>query len=410
MGITYDANGIYVDNLAGVTFDSIRAAVTGAEMLRVDSGSGHPTYRVLKTIFPGYSGAGVQTTNPLSIVDGNCVLTFDAGKFINTRTTNLGNLTWTLGTKIGSGDEAGAADGVDFFFKNAGPNIRGIYKLYGCRFKQAPATTGQIVFIPSATADGSEFIGCQFEGFSNFVCGASGAYHGNTFDSRIVSGNQTTQLVTAHFKSNSKRVSLVSRGLAGRYLVQATSNLFFKDYLFLGTVLTTVVNSSSGQNWLMYRPTWPQGITRFAGGAGNPIAQEFWGLGVKLFWPSGLPAAGVPVKLTDFFNLVQVDTVTNANGEISFGSGAGLNMARVVDHIGTPSYYIRHRSPMTLEINKGVGRVDGYKSITEVFRWAGYEGFTFSSGQFQDMYLAYQLVEGNDPPPPTNWEELEVPV
>src|SRR5258705_11765958 len=112
-GVTSDATEVmvYDDTHANAggdgsySFSDIFAILggTGVDILRVDSGTGVPTYRMLKNL-----QIGDKTTNAASttLSDTNVVVTFDAGKVLKCRTTQTTSWATLLVTKTGSGNIA----------------------------------------------------------------------------------------------------------------------------------------------------------------------------------------------------------------------------------------------------------------------------------------------------------------
>ena len=369
-GVTSDATEIMIfddtnANAGGdgsYSFADIFAVLggTGVDILRVDSGTGFPTYRLLKNLQIGDKTATVAAT---TLLDTNVVATFDDGKVLKTRSTQTTSWSCLFGTKIGSGNTASGKKGVHLYFSNsAGTNtiiVRGTVKWYGCSVRSTWAAGAQAFQMPLMTSGASELVNCTLGGFSGYVLGSSGANISNLFNVDIT-GDPTVTTITSFFVDSASRVTVGGSPVAGSYVASNFSGLQFKDSVFSGTPAVSDLNPSAGaQSWLIVRPTWSGNANKFSTtipATAATGAHEYWLYNVKIADSVGTPIAGIPVKLTDTIGTVQVNGTTDSNGRVSFGSGLTANAVVVMDHYQVASVYTQlHRSPFLVEINTGAG-------------------------------------------------------
>lgn len=398
MGVVITATEVRVDNGTYSIINDVLPSCAATDAIRVDSGTGFPTVRFLKSLVWGEDGGGA-TSNATTWSDTNLCLTFDATRIIRTRTTNLTSLNITLGTRIaGNGNAASGGNGVTILqapgTTTAMP-IRGVVKLYGCRFAKAYSASNQALQFPNLQS-GSEMINTQLDGFTSYVIGSTGAPFDLAYNVDITRPDTATNIVTSFFVTAAERLTIASlrAGETSTFAVaSATAGLSFKDPIFLGTQEEILNASGASPNWTLVRPTWPSGSSLFstAGSTTDPDtgAHEYWRYDVKCVSGSGAAVSGIPVKLTDAQGNVQVNTTTDSSGQIIFGSGLTANMVITVDHYsdGASVYQIRHRSPFLAEINmpSQTGYNDNYFSHRYYFNWPGYETYSKTSGTMEDV-------------------------
>jgi hypothetical protein len=398
-GVTSDATNIYVednsDPSAGgdgsYSFADIFAVLggTGVDLLRVDSGTGVPTYRFLKNLQIGNTGGTLPTT----LQDNNVVCTFDAGRVLKTRLTSTTGVTCQFGTKVGSGNTESGKKGVWLYFTNtAGANtviLRGTVKWYGVCAQSTQSGGTQALQFPNQNAGASELVNCIFGGFTGYVLGSSGASLSNIYNVDIT-GDVAAGLITSFFVDSASRITV--GGGSGFQLATGSAGIAFKDAVFLGTPITSDLQMASGlaTNWLLVRPQFSGNAPKFSNSGpatASSGAQEYWIYDVKVVDRNGVAVAGIPVSVTDVDGNVQINATTNSTGQITYGSGLTANCLVLADHYnaGGVAYAIHHRSPYTTRINTGLSRNSNYMSRT--FKWfaPGYETITTSSGSFEDI-------------------------
>lgn len=374
-------------------------------MLRIDDGTGFPTYRFLKNLQVGDATTNSAAT---SLIDTNCTLVFDNTRRLLTRATQPTSWTIEFGTKVGSGSEATGKDGVDIYYHPSttlASVLRGTVKLYGCTFKKKYVASNQQLQFPNMTTGASELINCMFDGFSSYVLGSSGSPIDVMYNVDIT-GALNGNMITSFFVNTADRITMGNPNLTGasNYLASAAAGLSFKDIRFFGGTGVGALQASPGaSNWIMVRPVWPDGMTLF------DISQpdndpdngmhEYWLWNVKVVGADGVGVAGVPVKLTDSLGNLQVDEITDSEGRISFGSGLTANAVIVRDHYTiVTTYTTRERSPFLVEINTGGSAVIGYPSRRYYMDWPG-----ITSGRFSDVNDVISLADPSGAS--TNWTE-----
>jgi hypothetical protein len=162
----------------------------------------------------------------------------------------------------------------------------------------------------------------------------------------------------------------------------------------------------------MVQPAWSQGGSPKCSTQTSNIPTlanamlEWWLWNVKVVNASGAAISNIPVKLTDTIGNVQVNTTTDSNGRVSFGSGIKANAVTVMDHysVGT-TYTQRHRSPFLVEINTGNSKNTDYQSLRGYYYWPGYESVTTTAGNFEDVNTMIHLQTAAGAP--TTWIEME---
>lgn len=374
-------------------------------MLRIDDGTGFPTYRFLKNLQVGDATTNSAAT---SLIDRNCTLVFDNTRRLLTRATQPTSWTIEFGTKVGSGDQATGKDGVDIYYHPSTTNasvLRGTVKLYGSSFKKKYVASNQQLQFPNQTSGASEIINCIFDGFSAYVLGSSGSPIDNMYNVDIT-GSVNGNMITSFFVTSAERLTVGNPNLTGssNYLASNSQDVSFKDVRFFGGSNTAALQTI-GENWAMVRPLWPSGMDLFdALPSVDPDsgAHEYWLWNVKVVGSGGSGIASIPVKLTDSDGNVQVDTTTDSTGRVTFGTGLTENAVIVRDHYaiaGVVSY--RDRSPFLVEINTGGSAVIGYPSRRYYMDWPG-----ITSGRFSDVNDVISLADPSGAS--TNWVECSI--
>jgi len=495
-GVTADATTIYLyDDSNGdaggdgsYSFADIfaKAGIGGVDFLRVDSGTGFPTYRALKNIQIGDATAGTATT---SLIDNNVVVNFDAGKVLKMRTTQTTSWRLQLGTKVGSGAVASGKKSVGLYFHNYSASLltttngttlltsaglfgsvapgmsitgadipggttvsivtnssnltmsaaatgsstvnrtiqngngtnnvvlRGDVALYGCSLVSS-STSGQALQFLSMNSGAGDLVNCLFQGFTATLSahsfGAVGAPVSNLFNVDI-SGDPAQAITGAFVPTTASRLTFSGNPGTSYVTTGSLVGIQIKDCIFFGTPAASDMRwgSPTATNWALIRPTWSGNAAKWSGsGPTTPSsgAQEYWNYDAKVVNGLGMGVSGIPLKLTDNDGNVQVSVVTDANGEISFGSGLTANIVAVMDHYsdGTPTYLQHHRSPFLCEVNMPTqaGYNNSYLSRRYYFNWPGKETVTTTAGSFVDLG---DIINIQDPPgQPTSWVEASL--
>jgi hypothetical protein len=391
---------IYDDNFSGTgsgyTFQEIAIAFPADFQ---ELGTGNRSYRSLVDVQVGDAGTGTATT---TLIDADSSVSFDSGKSLRFRATQTTSWRLILGEKVGSGNQATGKRGCAMFFKNVTVTWRGMVQLYGCTVANTAGGTVSFQVVNLTTGNGSELVNCILSGWNVYTFGTSTGSIDNLYNLDLT-GNSASSQITSIFAVAAERMT-VGGNPVNAYIGLATASIQFKDTIFFGTpgIADLRWTNSAATNWTMVRPGWSlSGQPKVAGPgptAAASGAHEYWLASGKVVDPSGANVASIPWRLKDQFGTYLVDTTTDSNGEISFGSLLTANAVIVADwyNDGAGNPLIRHRSPFTLEVNMGVGANPAYKGSSIVFNWPGKDTVTTAAGTFKDLDTVTTLypVEG----------------
>lgn len=399
----YDDNDATGGHAAGSphTFAEIAAAFPGEF---ASLGTNAASYRGLQTLQIGDTGVGTATT---TLADTNSTVIWDNTKTLTTRATQTTSWFLNLGTKVGTGNIASGKSGSVLVF-GATTTLRGSIAAYGCTFK----TTSGSLSITGVSGTNQEFQNCLFQ---SSIAGVAPIIPQSASTTAVFYNcdfsHATTSQVMASFISTAAERITVCATAPTSFLQTAIPIVAVKDLKLFGSPSTSDIRwSASGPvNWQLVRPGFTGGAPKFSGSANavslGTATWEYWPWDVKVVDGAGAGIANVPVKLTDSIGEIQVDTVTDSSGQVSFGSGIAVNAVKVMDHymVGT-TYTQRHRSPFFVEINTGSAALVGYQARRYYFNWPGYETVTTSAGTFEDVADIVSLGEPSGAA--TNWVEL----
>lgn len=382
----------------GYTFAEISAAFP-ADFVDVSAG-GRESYVSAVRLQCGDTTTDSATT---TLNATNLDVSFAPGMRWQWRATQTTSWFTNLGTKVGSGNRAGAKNGCNITHgAGLALQVLGTFKAYDCKFIMNGVSSGGFTPI---TGSGSEMVECTLVNTStgNFAVGSPSFLFDNLFNIEIC-GTPTQILVSNIGASAQERITLsVTAPVA--YASTTIANLQFKDWALKGTPSSGDFRwgNQFATNWLVLQPKWSQNGPKFAQATAGSMAvangaKEYWAYNVKVVDANGAGVAGVAVTLTDVLGNVQVDTTTDSDGRISFGSGITANMVIVMDHYTVSQVYTqRHRSPFTVEIGNY-----RYKMF-----WPGYETVTTSAGTFEDVndIVPIEFAGGA----PSTWVEMVAP-
>lgn len=382
----------------GYTMAEISAAFPA---VIVDLGTNRKAYRCIQDIQIGDLTTDAATT---TLADTNVDIFFDSGKSLRTRTTQLTSWYLRLGTKVGTGDQASGKDGCTLVLGSAGTGagwVRQAY-CYGCTLR---TTTGS--FLQSQTDGYGEYINCILQssatGTTPFSLGTVGFAFDNLYNIDI--SHVTTAQVMSNFNANTAERITIACAAPTTFLSTNGVAVAMKDVAFFGSPTQSDLRwgGTGAINWVLVRPLWTGNAPKFSMNGASSLAigsatVEYRIFDTKLVDANGDGIADIPFRLTDAYGNVQIDTTTNAHGQITFGSGLTTNAVACIDHY-TPSagtYGIRDRSPFYTEINTGVGMNPAYESKAYYWNWPGSETYTTTSGALSDVgdviYLAPAVV------------------
>jgi len=377
----------------GYTMAEISAAFPA---VIVDNGTNRKSYRCIQDIQIGDTTTDSATT---TLVGTNVDIYFDSGKTLRTRSTELTSWYLRLGTKIGTGDQAGGKDGCTVVLGLA-PSWPRQYFIYGGLIRQ---TSGALSL---GSTDGvSEMCACVIQsaatGTTPIAPGIINLGPGNLYNVGI--SHVTTAQVMNNFVASSAELISVACAAPTTFLLTTLPSIRIKDLSMFGSPTQSDLRWSSGvaTGWELIRPRWTGNAAKFsAANAGVTIAvanaaKEYRIFDCKLVDAAGDGIAGIPVRLTDAHANVQVDTTTDSAGEITFGTGLTEKAVVVFDHYCTSGVYImRDRSPFYTEINMSyqTGYNGSYQSHRYYWNWPGSETYTTTSGELEDVNDVIQMA------------------
>lgn len=380
----------------------------------VNNGTFKPSYRALVSLQVGDTGVGTATTT-LVDTDGSNVI-WDNTRTLLYRTTQTSSWFTVLGTKVGTGNEASGHKGTTLVF-GAATTIRGNFKNYGGTLRMGATGAAPLTFL-LPTGGGGELVNCLMQ--SEATSGNAFSFTGssaNSFDTIYNvdwTGATSGTLVNNWWSRASERLTF--GGSNGRQMVPLTATaMTLKDIAFFGTPTTSDIawNVGTIASHQIVRPMWSNNAPKFGfatAGTSTPTlafaSLEMWQYDVKVVDGAGAAISGIPVRLTDAFGNVQVNTTTGSDGMLSFGSGATTNAVVVMDHYSNGTIYVqRHRGPFYSEINTPnlTGYNASYASRQYYFTWPGAESITTTSGTFEDVQDIVNLLEPSGGA--TNWAE-----
>ena len=300
----------------------------------------------------------------------------------------------------------------------AATTIRGTSSIYGSDLR---TSTGTLTFL-LPTNGGGELINCIVQ--SSVTSGTNFQMTGsavNTFDNLYnvdMSGSTTATMFNNWFTDAAERITFA--GNPARFIAPPSGTaITMKDFAFFGTPTSSDIGwqGSTIVNHLFVRPGWSGNGPKFGfatGSLASPLlaaaSREYWLFDLKIVDGTGAAISGIPIRLTDTLGNAQVDTTTDATGELSFGSGLTANGVIVMDHYSDTTQYVqRSRSPFYLEINTSnlTGYNSNYASRQYYFNWPGSETVTTTAGSFEDVNDIVNLQEPSGGQ--TSWAECSQP-
>lgn len=384
----------------------------------ISGGTNVPSYRSKVNVQIGDAGVGTAATNLTDATDAT--VTFDNGFTLAMRASQFSSWFLTLGTKLGTGNRASGINGGTVNL-GAATTLRGTIKLYGGTVRQ---TAGALTWNHGLLGFSvGEAVNWMFKSTSGavapFVMGAAGNLIDNLYNVDF-SHSTANQMMSNFFVTAAERITF--GGVTPLAFLQSGSvNVQMKDSAAFGSPSNADFRwaGPGATDWTFVRPRYTGSAPKFSATTAfaaiqdpNTAAHEYWLYDIKLVSGiGGVGVPGIPVKLTDSVGNVQVSTTTDANGQISFGSGAIANAVIVADHYVTAAnvYTIRHRSPFLAEFNlpSMAGYNASYPTQRYYFYWPGYASITTSSGSFEDVGDVIALLPAGGAP--TGWVERSVP-
>lgn len=365
-----------------------------------------------------------SNTTHLQDTTGSTVV-FDNTRSITSGGTNSARFI-TLGTKIGTGNRAtGVRGGVVCLGGVVAGTVplSGTTKLYGATIRQ---TSGALTWTPASDGTG-EAVNVLFQstasGTAPFNIGATDNRLANLYNCDF--SHITTAQVASNINALAAERITVGSAAPTALVSSGAASVCWKDLALFGTPTQSDLRwaTSNATMWGLVRPVWSNNAPKFSfpGGQVSPDINsptvEFWQWNVKVVGAAGEGLEDIPVKLTDSTGLLQVDTLTDANGEVTFQGthpGGDLSTLLLNNAVAVADWYIssgaatiRHRSPFLVEVNYGENANPGYPARRYYHNWAGKETVTNSAGTFADMNDVISLQDPSGAY--TNWTECELP-
>ena len=372
----------------------------------VSNGTTPASYRSAVDLQIGDVGSGTAAT---TLQDTGVTVFFAANRCLFTRATQASSWSTLLGTKVGSGNQATGRSGCNIYASPSVPRtLRGTIKCYGCTFV-IHSTNFNWSFIPAVAGTGSELDNCLFDcrGNGTFVLGTVASIGFSSIYSVYMTASGTGNVLGNVGADSIERITLGTT--TGAFCLSATPPTgTIKDVSLFGSPVTAQI-SLSATGWNIARPIWISGVKKIVDGtfAINSI-NEMWAWQPLVVDGSGTPVSGIPVKMTDVFGAVIVNTTSGSDGRVTFGTGQTANMVTVLDYYGVAGITTsRQHGPFLVEVNTGAGRNSAWPSLRYYFSWPNAAACTNLVGQLDDFGDAIPLAYAAGAP--TTWVEVVAP-
>jgi len=368
----------------------------------------------------GHPTAG--NTAATSFVDATDADLFVIGARLAFTTANATTTSFTMGTKIGTGERMSGKNGGSIHM-SANLVFRGTVALYGT----AIDSTLQIQFL-NGTGLSHTIAGCVLQVGSSFVLGNSTGTALEMWNNSLVSTG-SGNIITASFVSGGGG-NVIACTSPAAFLLSGSPNLVLGNAILSGAPTVSDLRTSTQiPNWALNNVRWSDtpGIPRIVFQGGEVLVsdaiQEFRSFDTKVVDPNGNPLSGIPVYMTSDVEAAILDDVTDADGNIVFiwNPTSTPNVLPVRDHycdantpLGNP--FVRDRVYL-LEVNGYSGSntpVQGYGTKFVTFEWPGRDrlgtGYQVDGGSFESMLDVVQLDYGTPSHAvATSWIERTVP-
>jgi len=366
-------------------------------------------YQTTKSLRAGNnSGVNVKQTTFQSTIGE--ALYFTAGQ-ITTAVPNIPGVRWRIGTVIGTGDGRYGVSGLSIF-KAGGCALQGDIQIHGCSIQ---ATSFALIPFDSTAVD-NEAVGNRFVLNNSAGAGVATNRAFKTWirNTHLNVGNQNP--INSIFVVDSLGHRISSSGTLWPSLVNsAASATRIVRVEFLAAPSTSpnasqIKSPTNPSSWFIVEPTWITPEFRKYNFAQNALQLsqglqhfECWGFHTMVANDdTGDPISGVPVKMVDSVGKVQVDTTTDANGDITFGQAfvplepVSGNYAIVADvgnwqYPAANDFSFRYRGPFYLQVNTGPLANPNYYPWSMVLDWP-YEGTDRKTGQMTSLRIPVRLI------------------
>lgn len=339
---------------------------------------GQKVYRGAQNLQHG-DGAGTSVT---SLIDQNVGLIFDSGKTLSYSSTGQQNRVTRLGSLVqGASGKPSGKDGCQLILGGT-TTFRGLVELYGCYLK---TLVGGLNIVPGVTGLSSALINTLLLSASNIVIGTVAGEILRVYNLDCVSLAASSAGAITNFNVlDAQRVTVASN--TANNFIRSGAGVRIKDLVMIGTlqgVLPSELRNTGTEDWDVVNPTYAgnQNLHSVSGG-GN--INEWFGFGVltvnKL---TGALLSGIPVQMFDRFGTLVLEGLTDADGQIDFGTVGDIteNAVRVRYATNGVNTY-QNFFPFTVVVNQGIYRVPGYGAYEYQLNWA-----KRSLGSFGDQFV-----------------------
>ena len=372
---------------------------------------------VLVTI--GHPTAG--NTAATSFVDATDADLFVIGSRLAFTTANATTTSFTMGTKIGTGERMSGKNGGSIHM-SANLIFRGTVNLYGT----AIDSTVQIQFL-NGTGLSMTVAGCILQAGSSFVLGNSTGTALELCNNSLVSAG-TGNIITASFVTSGGG-NILACTAPGSFLSSAASNVVLGDIQLSGAPTVADLRCSTQTPfWTLNNIRWSDtpGVPRIAFSGGIVLPQDgvadFRSYDVKVVDPTGNSVSGIPVYMTSDVDGAVLDGVTDEDGNVVFtwpatGATNVLPVRDYYDSVGSVSNLDERDRVYLAEINGFSGSTaptQGFGTKFITFEWPGRDrlgtGYSPDGGSFQKVLDVIQLDYGTPSHAvSTSWIERTVP-
>lgn len=370
----------------------------------VDNGTTPKTYRAKVSLQCGDTGVGTAST---TLQDTDVGVWFDTAKVLLYRTTSPTSWTTNFGVKVGSGNIASGRNGCKIYVGGA-TTFRGNWGIYGSIIESQGAGLN---FTPATSGVSTELVDCiignKGTGTTSLIAlGTASVALSNVYNVDFWGNIASASLgLFNNFNmAHAERISITINA-AGYFIRSAQTTLAVKDLLLFGTpAVADFAKTGAGTVvWTLVNIRWSRNAPKFdniTAVAGD--ITEYRLADSKIVNAAGTGIPDISVVLIDAVGTTQINTVTDANGRINFGSGITTNAVAVQDHYGTVSYLTRDRSPFLVQINV-TNPNSAYAQIPFYFDWP-----TDADGLFEDTAVIVPLQAPSGFATP--WREYELGV
>ena len=368
----------------------------------------HRQYLPAVTVTIGHPTAGNGNTTTFTDITGADI--FSIGTRLQFTSANPVTTTFTLGTRIGSGERATGKLGGSIH-QSGNLVFRGNVYLNGTFVD----STANVQFTTSGL---QEVAGCLIQAGTSFIFGLGTGY--KQYNTTFVGTGITTFCTSAEIQE-SYGVRWAASAPARFFSSGASNREITRVSLCGAPTVADFTVTGSGTGWSLTEVGWSDapGIPRFtwttATGPDDGMA-EYLSFDSKVVDPNGNPTSDIPIYITSDVDGAILDDSTDADGNVTFNwPGTGqANVLPVRDHYATagPTYAVRDRV-YTVEVNgysAAVAPNPNYETVIFKFEWPGRDrlgtGYQVDGGSFKSVMDVIHLPWGSPSQSPVYTECL----